>query len=237
MENKNSLTIKWIATAIIVASVIISGTILYTNSNGGLTNNNGNSGQAPSPSAPTIDASKIKTEGVPFIGNANAPVIVAEWYDYQCPFCKRFNDTMDQVITEYVNTGKVKILFKDYQFLGQDSQIAGLASRAVWEVAPDKFYQFHSAMFDKQDDENGGWGKKEDILDLIQSLGIDSAKVNQLMTSKAQEYQKLIDDDKSEGSSFGINGTPGTIIGGQLLSGAQPYESVKQLIEIALQEK
>ena len=144
---------------------------------------------------------------------------------------------MTQLMNDYVKTGKVKVVFKDFQFLGPDSQTAGLAERAVWEVAPDKFYTWHKAMYDKQDNENGGWGNKTDILALTKSLGIDSAKVEQLMTSKAAEYQKAMDADKAEGGAFGINGTPGSIIGKNLISGAQPYSAVKQLIDLALEGK
>ena len=144
---------------------------------------------------------------------------------------------MTQLMNDYVKTGKVKVVFKDFQFLGPDSQTAGLAERAVWEVAPDKFYTWHKAMYDKQDNENGGWGNKVDILALTKSLGIDSVKVEQLMTSKSAEYQKAMDADKAEGGAFGINGTPGSIIGKNLISGAQPYAAVKQLIDLALQGK
>ena len=90
----------------------------------------------------------------------------------------------------------LEVIFKDFQFLGSDSQVAGLAAKAVWEVAPDKFYDWHKAMYDKQDSENSGWGKKEDILALIKSRGIDAIKVEGLMTSKAVPYQKALDADK-----------------------------------------
>lgn len=236
MAEEKSKAIQWLAISIIVASVIISGTILYTNSNGGFANNNNNNnnnkGQG---NTVAVDASKINTEGVPFIGNANAPIIVAEWYDYQCPFCKRFHDdAIVKTIAEYVGSGKVKILFKDYAFLGPDSTAAALAGRAIWEVAPDKFYEWHEAMFVKQDEEHGGFGNKADVLALAQSLGIDSNKVSQLMASKEAQYTEAINADKAEGIAFGINGTPGTIVGNQMISGAQPYATIKAAIEAEL---
>ena len=99
---------------------------------------------------------------------------------------------------------------------------------AVWEVAPNKFYDWHKTMYAKQ---GSGWGSKEDILALTQSLGINSNRVDNLMTSKADEYQKFIDADKAEGTAFGIRGTPGTIIGKQVISGAQPYATFKSAID------
>lgn len=224
--------------AIVVAGILIAGAIFFGLRSNGPTTVAGVAQQPQQVAAKAVDITKVKTSGDAFVGNPNALVTVAYWYDYQCPFCRRFEeDAMSQLMTDYVKTGKVKVVFKDFQFLGPDSQTAGLAAQAVWEVAPDQFYAWHKAMYDKQDGENSGWGNKADILALTKSLGIDSAKVEELMTSKATEYQKAIDADKAEGSSFGINGTPGTIIGKNLISGAQPYSAVKQLVELALQGK
>ena len=233
---KNSMSIPM---AIIAAGVIIAGSIYLSNIQKPVTVaiRQPNSPQQQG-STQTADISKVKVAGQPFIGNPNAQITIAYWYDYQCPFCKRFEgDAISQLMNDYVKTGKVKIVFKDFQFLGPDSQTAGLAERAVWEVAPDKFYEWHKAMYDKQDSENSGWGNKADILALTKSLDIDATKVEQLMTSKATEYQKAMDTDKAEGGGFGINGTPGTIIGKNLISGAQPYAAVKQLIDLASQGK
>ena len=229
-----------IPAAIIIAGVLIAGAVLI----GTKGINRPSIATAPNqqvtqPSASTVDIAKVKVAGQPFIGNPNAPVTIAYWFDYQCPFCKRFEtDVMPQLITDYVKTGKVKIVYKDFQFLGQDSQTAGIVARAVWEVAPDKFYEWHKAMYDKQDNENSGWGNKDDVLALTKTiLGADASKVAQLILSKQVEYQKVIDEDKAEGSSFGVSGTPSVIVGKQMIVGAQPYSAVKQLIDLALQGK
>src|SRR6185295_3203068 len=197
MENQNSSTVRWVSISIIAAAIIISGTIIYTEKNPGSTGNvAGNNNQQPTQQQ-TADISKVNLTGEPFVGNANAPVVVAFWSDYQCPFCKKSaQESLTPMIADYVASGKVKIIYKDFVFLGSDSSAAALAARAVWEVAPDKFEQWHEGMFSKQDDENAGWGNKADILALTKSLGIDSAKVDSLMTSKASQYQAAIDADK-----------------------------------------
>lgn len=233
--NKNVLLI---CATVVVVCLIVSGAFLYgksnTPSNVG-NNNDGNNGNPDQVNIQPPDISKVNISSNPFVGNTNAPVVVAFWSDYQCPFCKRAEqDAMTQIYNEYVKTGKAKIVYKDYAFLGPDSITASLASRAVWEVAPDKFYEWNKAMFVKQDDENGGWGNKADILVLTKSLGIDSTKVGQLMTSKVQEYQKAMDADKAEGTSFGITGTPGTIIGTKRIVGADVYSAFKAAIEEVL---
>ena len=191
---------------------------------------------AAAPPPPAVDATKVSSEGTPFIGDANAPAVMAFWSDYQCPFCRRTEeDVIPLLIANYVKPGKLKILFKDFAFLGPDSLAAGLAARAVWETAPDKFYEWHKSMFDKQDDENAGWGKKEDILALTKTIsGIDAAKVEQLMTDRAAAYQTAIRADGTEGSSLGIEGTPGTIIGQRLIVGAAPYEQFKAAVDASL---
>ena len=200
---------------------------------GFLTDTSSSDSNQPTNQGPDIN--NVNTENDPFIGKADAAVVMAYWFDYQCPFCKKTEqEIVSKLISEYVNSGKLKIVFKDYAFLGSDSTTAGLAANAVWEIAPNKFFEWHKAMFEKQDNENGGWGSKADILALTQSLGIDSSKIGQLMASKEAEYQKEMDSDKAEGTSFGINGTPGSIIGKQLISGAQPYETFKASVDAVL---
>lgn len=146
---------------------------------------------------------------------------------------------MPQLISEYVNTGKVKIVFKDYQFLGPDSQTLGQYSRAVWATTPDKFYQWHKAIFDNQGTEKTGWATQDKILSITTSvLGVsDTSKVAALVKSDGAEYQKEMDADKAEGSADGVTGTPAMIIGKQLVSGAVPYAQIKSAMDAALASK
>jgi predicted DsbA family dithiol-disulfide isomerase len=93
-------------------------------------------------------------------------------------------------------------------------------------------------MFDKQDDENAGWGKKEDIIALTKTIaGVDAAKVEELMTSKAAAYQQAMDADASEGATMGVGGTPSFLIGKQMIVGAQPYDQLKAAIDGVLAGK
>jgi protein-disulfide isomerase len=199
--------------------------------------------QAPSSAAapalpPAVDVAEVVTNGQPFIGPPDAPVTMAYWFDYQCPFCQRVEQTvMPDLIKNYVAPGTLRIVFKDFAFLGPDSTTAALAGRAVWDVAPEKFYEWHSAMFSRQDGENGGWGSKADILALTRTIpGIDAAKVEELMTSKAAEYEVSLQASGLEGSNMGISGTPGAIGGKRIIVGAQPYGQFKLAVDAALAE-
>lgn len=193
------------------------------------------------PRAPVAKVSfdNISLKDVPFIGSASAPVGMAYWFDYQCPFCRRVEqDVMPRLIEDYVKPGKLRIYFKDFQFLGPDSYEAAMASRAVWEVAPELFGTWHSALFARQDRENGGWGNRDDVFALLETIpGLDAAKVKELVLQKVDTYVDQMDRDLQEGGRFGIQGTPGTIIGTQLISGAQPFEEFQAAIEEVLGKK
>jgi len=215
--------------AIIIAGAMVAGSIVWTRSARAVAEN------AP-PTVPIVNIDDVSLDGVPFVGDPAAPAVMAYWYDYQCPFCREVElKVMPQLMDNYVKTGKLRIYFKDFQFLGSDSFVAGLASRAVWEVAPEKFYDWHSAMFEKQDRENGGWGDADDIIALTKTIaGIDVAQVENLTSTRADEYQRAMEADLQEASGMGINGTPGTIAGTQLLSGAVPYARFRAAIDAAL---
>ena len=92
-------------------------------------------------------------------------------------------------------------------------------------------------MYKNQDGENSGWGKKEDIIEMTRSIpGIDADQVSALMDQKKEAYQKELDDDKQEGSKFGVSGTPGFVIGNQSISGAQPTSTFTQVIDSLLEK-
>ena len=195
--------------------------------------------QGGEPGAVAADIKNLDAHNSPTIGNPSAPVTIAVWFDYQCPFCKRYDqDALAQVYTNYIQTGKVKMVLMDFQFLGQDSTTAALFARAVWEAYPDKFYTWFQAMMNAQDDEGDqGFGDLASIETLTKTIpGIDVSRVESLMNSKKAQYQADIDADRAEGNSFGINGTPGTLIGTKVLSGAVPYAQVQAAIDSELKK-
>jgi len=192
--------------------------------------------------APSVSANikDVKIDGEPFVGKEDALVTMAYWRDFQCPFCQRFEQqTLTELYKKYITTGKLRVVFKDLQFLGADSQTVGLAARAVWEIKPDKYYDWQKYVYDHQGQENSGWGTKDKIIDMTKAvLGQEIAnKVSSLMDQNKDKYQKAMDDDKAEGAKFGINGTPGFIIENQVVSGAQPLSTFEQIIEGLLNKK
>ncbi len=229
-----------IPVAIIIAGGMISGSIVWSTQQAPLQQaaavTSGDSATPGQQAAPPADIADLNIKDAAYIGKADAPVVMAYWFDYQCPYCKQEEETVfPQLEKDYVDTGKLKIVFKDFAFLGPDSDVASRAARAVWAVAPDKFREWHKAMFDHQDQENAGWGNENDILALTGTIpGIDVAKVKDLMTSKATDFTDAMQADANEGYSMGVGGTPSFLVGKQMMVGAQPYEKLKAAIDAEL---
>jgi len=226
--------------AIIVAAAIIIAAMILSHDSGGATKagvaQNANPSDAAQQAATTPDITKVKTAGEPFIGNPNAPVTIAYWSDYQCPFCKKFETTTFQdVLKNYVQTGKVKVVFKDFAFLGDDSIGAALYGRAVWDLYPDQFFAWRTAMFNAQDGENTGFGDEASVKKLTASIaGIDADKVTAAVVQNKDAYMKAIDADQTEGTTFGLKGTPGFITGTQLIPGAVSYAVISSALDAQL---
>lgn len=229
--------------AILVAGILIAGAVIYSVGKSSLqTASVGNTAptqpsQPSQPSGPAVNIDSVDIAGEPFIGDPNAPVMLAYWLDFQCPFCKRFEQqTLPTLIDRYIELGELKVVFKDFQFLGSDSQDAGLVSKAVWELYPDAYFEWHEAMYNTQDGENSGFGDLASILQLIRDEvpRIDADKIAAQVEQKRLEYQQEQDADKAEGSQFGISGTPGFVIGQQRIQGAQPTSVFTQIIDTEL---
>ncbi len=220
--------------AIVIAGALIAGAVYMTN----------DTKRAAAPTAQeenqTIDTAALTLDGRPTIGARDAPVTIVYWYDYQCPFCQRNEQqSVAQIVHEYVASGKVRIVFKSFQFLGPDSDRLCVFAHAVWNVAPDKFYAWHKTIFDNQGVEHSGWADEKTIMNFTTSvLGREeAAQVAALVKKHEAEYQAVADIDESEAAALGITGTPSMIIGSHLLVGAQPYAAAQQLIELSLSEK
>ena len=249
---RNSLDSLSVPTAILIGSAIIAGSVLFVGSrlSGGYAGTAGAlvspaqpiapTGDDAQPAAKAADVSQVKTAGDPIVGSATAPIEIAYWFDYQCPFCRQNEETvMLEILKDYVDTGKIRIVYKDFQFLGPDSDSLAVVARAVWQLAPDQFAAWHKAIFDDQGKENSGWATPDEIKTITTGvLGADlTAKVLALASADKAQFQTAIDADKAEGQAFGVDATPSLMIGSKLLVGAYPYDTIKSDIDAALSAK
>ena len=177
------------------------------------------------------------------IGHADAPVTVHYWFDYQCPFCKAVDvghpqipnvkPSMALIVEKYVDTGKVKLEFDSFPFLGNDSITASEYAHAIWMLYPDKFYEWHTDMMHAQDAEGDqGFGNAQTIDMLIALIpGIDDAKIKQYIVDNKDAIDTQVSKEQKNGAKNGVTGTPGFLIGDKQLEGAQSPETIMSAID------
>jgi protein-disulfide isomerase len=182
--------------------------------------------QFPAASAPVGDS--------PFIGDQNAQVAIVEFNEYRCGFCVRHKDeTLPSIIENYIDTGKIKYVFKEFAIYGDD---AANAAKCVYHIEGiDKYLDFHKGIFDYEND--------DDIYALVKELGVNESQFDTCYSDR--EYQDEVDADKEAGTNAGVQGTPGFVIGtidedgnvtGNLVPGAYPYENFVELLDGFLSE-
>ncbi|MDP4031932.1 MAG: DsbA family protein [Pseudorhodobacter sp.] len=186
--------------------------------------------QPNQPQAPAMGQKvNVGTGHLPVLGDKNAKVTVIEFADFRCPFCERyFTDTKQQLIKDYVDTGKVKFAFRHYAFLGPASTMAASATECA--NAQGKFWEFHDYLFKNQPPESDtSMYTIDNLTKSAQSLGIKAEDFRSCLSS--DKYAQAITTDFKDGQTAGVTGTPATFINGQLLSGAVPYAQIKALVD------
>ena len=186
---------------------------------------------APSPQAPSAGTTdmKILADDDFFLGKEDALVTIIEFSDYECPFCEKFySQTLSQIKSTYIDTGKVKFVYRDFPLpFHSQAEPAALAANCAGEQG--KYFEFHDKIFDN----NGAGGKSSsNYKKWAQELKLDIPLWEACLSNPAQKQE--IQNDIRGGSAAGISGTPGFIINGKLLSGAQPFSVFQQLIEAEL---
>lgn len=238
--NTNDIGNKYfLPIAVIVAGLFIGGAVMWNGSRPA-------AGPAGGGTAPAVDIKNVKIEGNPFIGQADAPVTIAFWSDFQCPYCRSFEvggipqiptpPAFPDILKNYVDTGKVKVVFMDFVFLGNDSIDAALYGRSIWKLYPDKYFAWRTAMYTAQDEEgDAGFGDAASIDKLNATIaGIDATKVAADVKANTGAYQAMVDADRAEAQKVGVSATPSFVIGTQLIQGAYPYANFQAALDVAL---
>ena len=183
------------------------------------------------PTEPSQVTASVDDDAV--LGDKDAPVTIIEFSDYQCPFCGRhFTQTYPQIKSEYIDTGKVKIVFRDFPLTSIHPQAQGAAEAAecIRDAAGGKgkgdaaYYKMHDKMFENQQslstDNEIAWAKE---------LGYD---IKSCLSSG--KFKAEVQKDTSDAQAAGGQGTPYFVINGKPLSGAQPFSAFQQIIEAEL---
>ncbi|NCA27787.1 MAG: DsbA family protein [Proteobacteria bacterium] len=148
-------------------------------------------------------------------------VSMVEFYDYACGYCKKAQTIVDELLK---SDSKVRVIYKDFPILGEPSQEMSKVSIAVNIVAPNSFRKFHDALM--KTNERG----KSAALKAVKTAGIDVKKVEDALKNEKDKIEKIIQDNLALGSSIGITGTPGFVIGEELIPGAMDVGVFKEKI-------
>jgi protein-disulfide isomerase len=233
----NIVRIAAIVVGVIVASVVAA---LIVSSNGAPATT------ANQQSAPTQSAEQITTQllspsvaSAPALGSDNAKVTIVEFGDYQCTWCHRWHEgTKDMLVSDYVDTGKVRFLFKDFPINDLSDRASSLAAEASYCAADQgKYWEYHDEVYSNWEGENTGWVTRTSLEQFAKDAGVrDMPAFSGCMDSG--KYTSVVRDNYSLARSIGLDATPSfiVIIEGetpQLMRGAHPYSTFERVINEA----
>ena len=167
--------------------------------------------------APRLEVANGDLEGR---GPAGAPITIVAFSDYECPYCKRAEETVEQVIAAYPD--KIRYYHRDFPLeFHANARPAAEAARCA--NAQGKFWPYRTALFASQN------LTEERLKSIADETGVDRAKFDECLAS--DQFASAIDKDMADGQGVGVNGTPAFFVNGRLLSGAQPLEAFKEIID------
>jgi protein-disulfide isomerase len=171
------------------------------------------------------------TEGY-VLGSTSARVVITAWEDFQCPVCKAANSSVLQVIEEqYVTTGKAQVIFRQFPFLGSESQAAAEASQCAADQGA--FWDYHDALFTAQSAENSGVFTAAKLADIAAGLNLDVATFSSCLDGDT--HRDSVAEEKAQGMALGVKGTPTFFVNGQRVPDWTDYAAFSAMIESALQ--
>ncbi len=197
----------------------------------------------PTPKIDQIGPAKITmntfvSNGSPVLGNPNAPITLVEFGDYQCHYCNVFFQSIKgDIIKNYVETGKVKIIFKDYNIIGPDSINASHGAHCATEQG--LFWEYHDILYSNWTGENNGWASTSNLTIFAQEINADMDMWTECMNKKT--YSKTIMESNNDAKTLELTGTPAFFVinsNGEVskLFGAQPFEVFQRVFDEQLQK-
>lgn len=182
---------------------------------------------AASPTPPNNVAMSGKAQGLD-----TAPVTIEEFADFQCPACKLFHDTIEPtLVSDLVASGKVRLVFREYAFLGNESVWAAQAAECANDQG--KFWAYHDALYDRQGGENKGIFTKTNLKNIGRDLGLPPS-FNTCVDS--DKYAAAVRAETADGQSRGVKATPTLLVNGTKIEGVPNYADLKKLVEQLLQK-
>jgi protein-disulfide isomerase len=169
----------------------------------------------------------VSSANSPSKGSASAPIELIEFSDFQCPFCLRADPTVQQVLSTYGD--KIRFVYRHYP-LPNHPFARPAAEAAACAGEQGKFWPYHDRLFASPTKLSSA-----DLKQHAADLGLNTAQFNSCVDTR--KLKGLVDTDLKDGEAAGVNGTPAFYINGRMLSGAQPYEAFKKIIDEELARK
>ena len=187
---------------------------------------------------PSVISSIFMENGSPLLGNPNAPIMLVEFGDYQCHFCNvHFHNTEHKLMENFIQTGKVKMIFKDFVIIGPDSVNAAHGAHCANDQG--KFWEYHDILYNNWTGENNGWASSDNLLRFAQEINLDIDQWSDCMVEA--RYSQVITDSSNDARELGITGTPAFFVIGPdnkitKISGAQPYDYFEEIFNAELEK-
>ena len=154
-------------------------------------------------------ASKLIENGSPIMGESNAPITILEWGDYQCTFCYKFHQNTLNILKEnFIDSGKVNLVFKDFPLNGPDSLLAAEAAYCAEDQG--KYWQYHDELYENWGGEKTGWITRDSLDRFANSVNLDLIKFNECLNN--HKYQDRVKTLHEFGKELGIDATPSFLI-------------------------
>ena len=196
----------------------------------------------PTPKMDQIGPKKITMDtflsnGSPILGDPDAPITLVEFGDYQCHYCNVFFQSIEKdIVKNYVDTGKVKIIFKDYNIIGEDSVKASQGAHCANDQG--LFWEYHDILYSNWTGENNGWASSENLAIFAQQIGLNMNKWSECMNKGS--HSQIILKSNDDARTLQLTGTPAFFIinsEGEVskLFGAQPFEVFKRIFDEQLE--
>lgn len=197
----------------------------------------------PTPTIQPEESTKVTMEtflanGSLMLGDSNAPVTLVEFGDYQCHFCNVFFHSIEGgILKNYVETGKVRMIFADYNIIGPDSVNASHGAHCANDQG--MFWEYHDILYNNWTGENNGWASSENLLRFAQEIRLDADKWSECTIS--YNHSQTIIASNDDARALELTGTPAFFVIGPdgkvtRLLGAQPYGTFERVFETGLEK-
>ena len=156
-----------------------------------------------------LTITQLMENGSPIIGSQNAEISIVEFGDYQCTFCYKFHqNTLNIIQSDYIDSGKINYVYRDFPLNGSDSILAAEATYCANDQG--EYWKYHNLLFENWAGENTGWITMNSLTQFAMDLNLDITEFKNCLTTH-KYYQKIIDNE-NYAKKISINATPSFLI-------------------------